>query len=84
MTTCSPTTTTKSEPGAPFERKNEVNPYFLELRQATNKQWYAVIMRSGNVLFTSETYVTKSSMMRTMNRFLEAWNLSFPPLKLKT
>jgi uncharacterized protein YegP (UPF0339 family) len=47
----------------------------FKILQSEDKQWYCIIQaRNGQVLFTSETYKRKSSIVKMLNNNFPTWN----------
>lgn len=47
----------------------------FDILQSEDKQWYCIIKaRNGQVLFTSETYKRKASIMKMLSNNFPQWN----------
>ena len=54
---------------------NKTHKMKFHILQSEDKQWYCIIKaRNGQVLFTSETYKRKSSIIKMLSNNFPQWN----------
>ena len=73
--------TEQEKPGA-FGRPGK--PFVLAIHQADDGKYRGRLVHGHHVLMRStKAYSSKASIKRAVQPILEAWNLSWPPIKLK-